>query len=83
MVIVKQLHPRLFAWSSAYSAAATTISTEVSVLGIVLATPKLATTSGAETSVEMLVAAAEDALDQAKRRGCNCVTITISSTNVK
>ena len=41
------------------------------------------TIPSAETSVEMLVAAAEDALDQAKRRGCNCVTITISSTNVK
>lgn len=35
-----------------------------------------------ETSVEMLVAAAEDALSQAKRRGCN-VTITISSTQLK
>lgn len=35
-----------------------------------------------ETSVEMLVAAAEDALNRAKRRGCN-VTITISSTQLK
>ncbi len=36
-----------------------------------------------ETSVEMVVAAAEYALAQAKRRGCNCFTITVSSTNVK
>lgn len=34
-----------------------------------------------ETSIEMLVAAAEDALSRAKRRGCN-VTITISSTQL-
>ena len=55
----------------------------VSAPEIVASLGVASTIPSTETSVEMLVAAAEDALSQAKRRGCNCVTITINSTTLE